>query len=315
MSDALMLSIVIVSWNVKDLLRDCLRSVGDQTRLGDDTQVIVVDNASSDGSADMVRAEFPWVRLVENAENEGFARANNRAARLTDSRYLLLLNPDTVVIGRAIDRLCDWMERHPSAAVAGCRLLNSDGTLQRWTGGALPNLLNLAGHHWFLDRLLPAPLRARPMFRLRDTAEDERVGWVSGACLIARREALAGAVFDESYFMYAEDVVLCERVAAAGWEVWYTPGATVIHHHGRSIGQQSGAVALAPIAGPRRYFSGSHGALGTLAFDLITASGFLLRWASFGTLSLVSWRDSDRLRARANRRSFGLALQVMRGHS
>src|SRR5262249_30170739 len=141
----------------------------------------------------------------------------------------------------------DWMDQHPRAGIAGCRLLNTDGTLQRWTGGAFPNLANVASHHLFLDRVLPAPVRPRPIYRIRDDNRDERVDWVSGACLIARHEALENKIFDETYFMYAEDMELCERVARNGWEIWYTPCATIVHHSGQSIRQQSGGVSLSPV--------------------------------------------------------------------
>lgn len=306
------LSVVIVNWNVCGLLRECLRSVRDETRLND-VEVFVIDNASSDDSVEMVRAEFPQVRLVVNHDNEGFARANNRAFRLCRGRYVLLLNPDTVVTDRALDRLVAWMTAHPRAGVAGCRLLNSDGSLQRWTGGAFPNLGNLASHHLFVDRLLPSSLRPRPIYRVRDETADERVDWVSGACLVVRREALMGTLFDESYFMYAEDMELCERIGAHGWEVWYTPSATIMHHHRRSIVQQSGHVALSPVQGPRAFFAKRRGRVSVVLYDLVTITGFCLRWLAFGALSRVSPGVRYRARALVNRQLTIGAIQVASG--
>ena len=305
-------SVVIVNWNVRHLLRECLRSLHAEGLHGA-LEVMVVDNASSDGSVEMLRDEFPAVRVVVNRENEGFARANNRALPLSSGRYLVLLNPDTVVTGGALHRLVDWMEAHPAAAVAGCRLLNSDGSLQRWTGGAFPTLANVASHHLFLDRVLPRRLRPRPMYRLRDDDADERVEWVSGACMIVRRASLRGRLFDERYFMYAEDMELCERLAADRWEIWYTPSATVVHHHGRSITQQSGEVALSPVRGPRMFFARHRGPIGVLIYDILTTSGFFLRWVAFACLSATSSRGRHRTRARSNRQLMLRSVEVMRG--
>lgn len=307
------LSVVIVNWNVRELLRECLRSVRDETRLADGSDVIVVDNASSDGSVEMVRTEFPWVHLIVNDVNEGFAKANNRAFSICRGRYVLLLNPDTVVVDQALDRLVDWMEAHPRAAVAGCRLLNTDGSLQRWTGGSFPNLWNVASHYLFLDRLLPSSLRPRPMYRVSDDASDERVDWVSGACLVVRRDALLGRLFDESYFMYAEDMELCERLASYGWEIWYTPSTTVVHHHGRSMSQQSGLVALSPVRAPRTFFARRRSRTTVLLYDLVSTTGFLLRWLALGAMSSVQSRRRYRARAEANRQLMARAVQVMRG--
>lgn len=311
MSTPVRLSILIVNWNVRDLLAECLRSVQGETTLAD-AEVVVVDNASTDGSVELLRTEFPWVRLVCSSRNLGFAGGNNSGWRFCQGRFRVLLNPDTVVTDRALDRLVDWLEAHPRAAVAGCRLLNSDGTLQRWTGGARPSLPNVATHALFLDRLLPACLRPRPLFLLRDVATDQRVDWVSGACLVLRTEAITGPLFNDDYFMYAEDVDLCERLSAAGWEVWYTPCATVVHHHGRSIRQQSGAVGLSPIRGPRSYFAKTHGRLSVFAYDVLTATGYALRWLAHGLGSCVAGGPRRRERAIANRRLMTRTLQVMR---
>ena len=306
------LSVVIVNWNVCDLLRESLLSVRKESTL-EDLEVVVVDNNSTDGSVEMVRAEFPWVRLVVHERNLGFAGGNNAALPLCRGRYVLLLNPDTVVVNRALDRLIAWMDRHPRAAIAGCRLLNTDGSLQRWTGGAFPNLANVLTHNLFLDSLLPARLRPTPLYRVGDGAADEQVQWVSGACLVVRREALDGRLFDESYFMYAEDLELCERVAARGWEVWYTPSASVVHHHGRSLKQQSGQIALSPVRGPRTFFARKRGPASVFMYDVISTSGFFLRWLGLSAMSVVRPPESYRARAGANRQLMIRAVQVMRG--
>jgi hypothetical protein len=190
-------------------------------------EVFVVDNASTDGSAAMVREGFPWVHLIENAENAGFARANNQAIAQASRRYLLLLNPDTVVRSGAIEALVGFMEAHPRAGACGARLLNPDGTLQP----ACHPMLTPGRELWrllFLDRIWP---RATYPMRRWDTITPRRVEVIMGACLMVRREALdqVGAL-DESYFMYTEEVDLCYRLAQAGWELWYVPAAVVVHH-------------------------------------------------------------------------------------
>jgi len=235
MKAPLQVSIVIVNWKVRELLRACLRSVidhGGLTTAGaaggeGEQQVIVVDNASGDGSVEMVRAEFPQVELLANADNVGFGRANNQALPHCRGRHLLLLNPDTVVHPGAIAALVAHLDAHPDVGVTGCRLLNADGTLQRWTGGAYPRLLNLANHYFFLDRLLPAAWRPMPLYLDRDVACDIDVDWVSGACMLLRGSALQGRLFDEGYFMYGEDMVY-DAVTVAGFALrWllYSAGA------------------------------------------------------------------------------------------
>jgi len=306
------LSIIIVNWNVRDLLRECLLSIRKESTV-EQVEVIAVDNNSTDGSVAMVRAEFPWVRLVVHERNLGFARGNNSAVHLCRGRYLLLLNPDTVVVDRAVDRLIDWMDHHPRAAIAGCRLLNTDGSLQRWTGGAFPSLANVLTHNLFLDAVLAAPLRPRPLYRVGDGDADEQVEWVSGACLIVRRGALREKLFDESYFKYAEDMELCERLASRGWEVWYTPSASIVHHHGRSVKQQSGQIALSPVRGPRTFFARNRGPVRVFLYDLMTASGFFLRWLGLSAISIVRPPESYRTRAGANRQLMIRAVQIMRG--
>src|SRR5262249_36157115 len=140
----LTLSVIVVNWKVRNLLRECLQSLRRQMRLPSEAwEVIVVDNDSRDGSVEMVRAEFPEAKLIANRENVGFGRANDHAFPFCRGRYVLLLNPDTVVLDHAADRMLEIMEARPEIGALGCRLLNSDGTFQRWTGGNLPRLLNV----------------------------------------------------------------------------------------------------------------------------------------------------------------------------
>lgn len=293
-------SLIIVNWNVRELLRACLQSLRDAAGLPmDRMQVIVVDNASVDGSAEMVRREFPEVVLIDNADNVGFGRANNQALPLCVGRQVLLLNPDTVVLDGAVGKLVALMDRQPDIAVAGCRLLNGDHTLQRWTGGAYPRLANLANHYFFLDRLLPSAWRPMPLYLDRDVGADLDVDWVSGACMILRMDRLQGRLFDPDYFMYGEDMELCHRLKQAGGRVVYTPVASIIHYQGESMKQQQGDVLLSSLKGPRQFYRQMRGGSGLWLYDAITVTGFGLRWALYRLGALLRGGDA-KLAAKAS---------------
>jgi GT2 family glycosyltransferase len=239
-------SVIIVNWNTREMLAECLRSVAEPAlslskgsklkveghqssifNLQSSMEIIVVDNASSDGSAAMVRERFPSVQLIENATNVGFARANNQGLAQAAGRYAVLLNPDTAVEPGALETLAAFMDAHPRAGACGPRLLNADGTLQP---SAHP-MLTPCRELWrllFLDRLLPRA--TYPMHRW-DPATPRRVEVIKGACLVLRRAALDQVgLLDEDYFMYTEEVDLCHRLALAGWELWWEPRAAVVHY-------------------------------------------------------------------------------------
>ena len=231
-----LLSIIIVNWNTRDLLAACLESVHQdaETLAGWTVETFVVDNASSDGSPQMVRERFPWVRLIENEENLGFAAANNQALRQARGRYALLLNSDTEVQPGALAALVEFMAAHPRAGAVGARLLNADGSLQP----SCHPMLTPGREFWrliFLDRLWP---RATYPLGRWDLATPRQVEVIKGACLLLRREALAQVgLLDEAYFMYTEEVDLCYRLAEAGWELWWLPSARVIHREAQSTRQ------------------------------------------------------------------------------
>lgn len=307
-------SIIIVNWNVLELLRACLQSLFAERGMPfEQYEVLVVDNNSADGSAQMVRDEFPDVRLVVNAENVGFGRANNQAYRLARGQHIILLNPDTVVLHRAMDGMIDYMDAHPDIGVLGCRLLNSDGSYQRWTAGAFPTLWRTARHAFFLDLLFPGEASST-LYLNRDVKVDLDVDWVSGACMALRREAVGDHIFDEAFFMYGEDAELCDRMHLTGWRVVYSPSATVVHHHGKSMQQQQGAILLTAFKGPRAFFIRRGGRSTVWLYDLLLASGFALRWACYLTASLIPGRRRIFLARAASSRSYMTrALRVMVG--
>ena len=232
------LSIIIVNWNTRELLAACLESVtrdrlsviGDRPPRTDYripiTETIVVDNASSDDSAAMVRQDFSDVQLIENRRNVGFALANNQGIVHSRGRYLLLLNSDTVVHPGAVQTMIDFMDGHPEIGACGPRLLNGDGSLQP---SAHP-MLTPGREFWrlsFLEQL--SPQAAYPVQRW-DTVTPRPVEVIKGACLVLRRAALDQiGLLDDRYFMYTEEVDLCYRLAQVGWQLWYVPQPVVTH--------------------------------------------------------------------------------------
>lgn len=237
-------SIIIVSWNTREILRDCLRTVYEQTR-NVPFEVIVVDNASMDGSADMVRTAFPQVLLLVNGANRGFAAANNQGLETAQGRYVLLLNSDTLVLDGAIDKMVSFAEAHPEAAVTACRVLNADRTWQH-TCFLYPSALNLLLSALYLNRLFP---RSRFCGRERmtwwDGQETRAVDAVTGCFVLVRRAAIAQVgVLDESYFMYGEEMDWCYRFRQAGWQIVFTPTAQIVHLGGASSAQLKGPMCL-----------------------------------------------------------------------
>jgi N-acetylglucosaminyl-diphospho-decaprenol L-rhamnosyltransferase len=225
------LSIVILNWNTRDLLAQCLASVYAYPPAGE-FEVLVVDNASSDGSVQMVQEQFPQVRLIQNVRNVGFARANNQAILLSQGRYLLLINSDAIATPGATQSLVSLAEAEPHAGIVGARLLNRDGSFQA-SHTPFPTLgqefLVLTG----LGRLLKGP-----WFPSRGPEEGKGLqvaGYVEGACMLVRRQAFeeVGGL-DEGYFMYAEEVDWCYEMKKAGWQVWYQPAAKILHVGGGS---------------------------------------------------------------------------------
>jgi GT2 family glycosyltransferase len=225
------LSVIIVNWNTRDLLAQCLQSVY-RTAQGLEFEVFVVDNASSDGSVQMVRERFPQVRLLENAENVGFARANNQAIRESARQYVLLLNSDVVVQHGSLARLRAFMDTHPEAGIVGGKLLWPDGSFQSSFNdfpSFISELLLLCG----LARSVYGPYF--PSYGPTDSQEPRAVDWVGGAFLCVRGEAIADVgLLDESYFMYGEEMDWCYQMWQKGWKVYFLPEACVIHHGGQS---------------------------------------------------------------------------------
>ena len=227
------LTIIIVSWNTSDLLRDCLASV--YANPPDcEFDLWVVDNASSDNSVDVVQQQFPQVNLLINESNIGFAEANNQAIEASQSTYVLLLNPDTIAQPESISSLVKFMEQHPEAGAAGSRLLNPDQSLQP-SCHPQPTLAREFWRMFHLDLLHPY---GSYKMELWNTDVPHDVDIIQGASLILRREVIDRIGFlDATYFMYSEEVDLCYRMQQAGWRLYWVPQSRVIHYGGQSTRQ------------------------------------------------------------------------------
>jgi GT2 family glycosyltransferase len=225
-------SVVVVSWNTRDILRGCLRSIFEQTREVS-LEVFVVDNNSHDGSAEMVRAEFLAVKLIANPQNRGFAAACNQGMREACGRYTLLLNPDTIVLDDAISRCVRYADLHADVGVLGCQVLENEKRIQL-TGFSFPTPLNTFLALSGLSRAFPrSRLFGRPQLGWWERDSEQDVDVVSGMFMLVRREAIAQVgLMDESYFIYAEEADWCYRFAQARWRRVFTPCARIIHLDG-----------------------------------------------------------------------------------
>ena len=237
-------SVIIVNWNTKELLRDCLSSVYEHAG-NVDYEIIVIDNASTDGSASMVKDDFRQVILIENSDNRGFATANNQGMAVAKGRYVLLLNSDTIVLDNSIANTVRFADDNPRAAVTGCRVLNPDRTLQR-TCFMFPSILNMLLSSTYLYKLFPkSRFFGREQMTWWDRNDVRQVDAVTGCFMLVRREAIEQAgMMDEHFFMYGEETDWCYRFRQKGWKVMFAPVGEIIHFGGQSTAQQPVAMIV-----------------------------------------------------------------------
>jgi GT2 family glycosyltransferase len=306
------LSIVIVSWNTRQLLIDCLQSVWAEMERAfapGQVETFVVDNVSTDGSAETVRQDFSWVKLIENQTNTGFARANNQAIELCTGRYVLLLNPDTKVLPGGLSELMRFMDNHAEAGAVGSRLLNPDGTLQV-SCHPRPMLSRELWRLFHLDKV-----RAYALYRMEQwsTTTAREVDVVQGAAMLLRREVLEQVgVLDPDYFIYSEEVDLCYRVQRGGWRIYWVPTSEVIHYGGQSTRQVAAAMFLRLYQGKILYFRKNHGKLAAELYKLIVlaASAIRVLLSPLALLSSAAQRKRN-LTLASNYRRLLLALPKM----
>lgn len=235
MNDELTLSIVIVNWNALDFLNACLSSL--QTQFIPH-EIVVLDNASTDGSAEKVRRSFPQVRLIAAEKNLGFAAGNNFAVRQTHGKYLLLLNPDTMVAPNVLKTLVEYAEGHPEIGALGPELRNPDGSHQRSCWRGYPGLGMALADALYLWKIPWFPLTARSEFRPEELLYPISVDHLLGACILIRRSTWeqVGEI-DESYFLFLEETDWCYRAQRAGWKLVYYPEVHIVHYGQASVRQ------------------------------------------------------------------------------
>ena len=293
----LSLSILIVNWNTKDLLKNCLSSIYDDPDSAR-WDVVVVDNYSDDGSLAMLEREFPQVVAVASGENTGFVRGNYLALERARGSHLLLLNTDTEVERGALGLLLEFMSAHPEAGAVGPKLLNRDGSLQLSCGIA-PSLATEITNKMLLHNLLP-------FFKLGrwDHSEIREVGWVTGACLLMRREVVAELGFlDSELHMFYEDLEWCLRIGRSGWKIYYHPSSRVLHLGGQSTRQNIAEMLVISQRSLYYLFEKHHGRTQLHILRLFTLIEMALRtltWCLFYAFSPTR-RPEGRQRLRAYR--------------
>lgn len=271
------LSIIIVNWNAGHLLKNCLESIY-RNMIKIDYEVFVVDNASTDGSLEMVRKEFPQVKLVQNKSNLGFAKANNQAIRESKGKYILLLNPDTIVQRDAFQNMIEFMNTHPQAGVVGSKVLYADGSLQL-SCGHFPSLQTEFFHSTLLEEIFSkSPIIGNFRMTNWDHNSIKEVDWVSGACLLVRKAAIEDVgLLDEAIFMYAEDVDWCYRIKNGSWKIYYFPQSKVTHLESQIANSNLTNKLKNGYRGLYYFFKKHYGKKVATLFKILVANGMILR--------------------------------------
>jgi N-acetylglucosaminyl-diphospho-decaprenol L-rhamnosyltransferase len=271
------ISIVIVNWNTRELLRKCLASIYSSMPNGE-LEIWVVDNASTDNSSEMVKQLFPAVHIIENQTNTGFAQANNQAIRRSNAEFILLLNPDTELLPGALEKLLNFIQSSPRVGAVGPRTLNPDKSLQT-SCYPTPTLFREFWRLFHLDKI--------HTFGVYDMARWEthsyrKVDILLGACLMMRKEALDEVgLLSEDYFMYTEEVDLCFRLGQRGWEIYWIPEAEIIHYGGQSTSQVSRQMFIHLYQSKLLFFKKHYGSVSAFLYKLI------LLFTSLARLSLT----------------------------
>ncbi|MCB9451935.1 MAG: glycosyltransferase family 2 protein [Anaerolineaceae bacterium] len=253
------LSIIIVSWNVADVLATCLDSILANPMPNFTSEIVVVDSGSTDHTTTLLRERYPQVKLLAQTENLGFTRCNNIGLEAAGGRNLLLLNPDTEMMGAALGQMLAYLDANPAVGIVGPHTLNTNGTTQS-TRRRFPTLATAFFESTWLQRFVPKALLDR--YYVRDAPDDAviEVDWVQGSALLARREVYAQiGGLDEGYVMYSEEMDWCKRAKDAGWRVVYLGTAQITHHGGKSSEQVTARRHIHFQQSKLRYFRKYHG--------------------------------------------------------
>lgn len=302
--------VVIINWNTKQLLDECLASVYEHG-CAYSFQVTVVDNASSDGSPEMVEEKYPQVHLIRNTQNVGFAKANNQAFASSQADYYLLLNSDTFVTAQALTALIDAMENDPTLGALGPELPQPQGTLKAHSCGYLPTIPTVFAHYFGLTRLpfLAPRIKGFHLLPGQVRAKLVEVEWLSGACLVVRRQVVEQCgPLDEKYFMYAEDLEWCQRIARGGWRIGFLPESVVFHYIGASDDQADPSTKW--VENLVNFYRRDHSRLHARILALIFAIGLLARGgvavARYGLTKRRPWRQRSRVLLKSGFKSLSL---------
>lgn len=302
-------SVIVVNWNTREMLRGCLASIAAQTQAPH--EVIVVDNASSDGSAAMVAADFPQVRLIANANNRGFAGANNQGLAIARGGHVLLLNPDTIVLDHAIDRMLGWLTRHPQVGCVGCQVLEAPDVIQQ-TCFADPTPLNLAITEFGLKRFARLlPRLGKPWYLGWDRTTEREVEVVSGMFMLVPQAVLEKVgPLDLGFFVYAEEADWCRRIRTAGWTCVFAPQAQIIHLDGgsKSTAQIRSKMHVQLQKSHLHYARKHHGRAGWLVLKGLYIGSAALRGAIFGLKGLLRPDAESRARLQLSRAALAYHL-------
>jgi GT2 family glycosyltransferase len=286
-SSNITVSVIIVSWNAREYLRQCLASLLDET-CRYPMEIIVVDNASSDGSADCVANSYPNVRLIRNAENVGFAKANNIGVSASTGSYLCFVNSDVKVLPLCLSRLVEYGEKNQKAGIVGPRITGGDGNLQRSCRG-FPTVWNMFCRALALDSIF-RKCKAFTGYSLAHWAQDSLrpVDILSGCFWLVRRQALDQVgLLDEAFFMYAEDMDWCKRFWKRGWQVVFVPSAEAIHYGGGSSSNSPLRFYVERQKADLQYWKKHHSSLAVASYVVISCLHLLLRAAGYSVASLL----------------------------
>jgi GT2 family glycosyltransferase len=292
-------SIVVVNWNAREFLRDCIRSIRENVSVA--VQIIVVDNASRDGSAAMVRSEFPDVELIANTENRGFAAANNQGIRIANAPYILLLNPDTIVYAGALENSVAYMNARPDVGLMGCRVMETQDRIQR-TCFSFPGPVNLLLIQSGLHRVFPrSRVFGRPELGWWDRDSELDVPVVSGMYMLARRDVIDKVgLMDEDYFVYAEEADWCFRIRKAGWRCVFAPVGQILHRDGggKSTAQTKARMYVQLQKSILIFNRKNLGAGAYCAAKTVYVGSMLARWVAWSAMRLLTNKEDATALAR-----------------
>ena len=285
MIESTVVSVVIVNWNVRKLVVNCLRSlIARNPSLILD--ISVIDNNSSDGSGELIRREFPQIKLIQNLENVGFSRANNQGIREAQGQYILLLNPDTLWVDDSLQRMVEYMNSHPEVGVLGPKLLNADAqSIQYWGARRLPRPLDTFFEYSKLSSIFPRNrLFGRHLMGNWNHTDSREVECLSGACMLIRQQTLQEVgLLDENYPLYTEDTDWCYRVHLTNWKMYYFAEARLIHIGQQSSLQNRGKATINAVRGIYRYHRKFYGVAALLMVWFlvwITSIAKIFGWAA-----------------------------------